>query len=94
MHKAQLIESLSIKAGVSKKQVEDVLQALEDLTIETLRTGGEITLTGFGTFSAGRRTSRRGVNPQNPTETITIPEVVVPKFKAGKTLKDALKKTV
>lgn len=93
MHKAQLIESLSIKAGVSKKQVEDVLQALEDLTIETLRSGGDITLTGFGTFSARRRTSRRGVNPQNPSETITIPEVVVPKFKAGKTLKDALKKT-
>ncbi|MFA5126844.1 MAG: HU family DNA-binding protein [Patescibacteria group bacterium] len=92
MHKAQLIESLAIKAGVSKKEAENILQALEDLIIENLKAGKEITLTGFGTFSARRRTSRRGVNPQNPKETITIPEVMVPKFKAGKTLKDSLKK--
>lgn len=92
MNKAQLIESVAIKAGVSKKETEDVLQAFEDLVIENLKGGQEVTLTGFGTFSARKRSSRRGVNPQNPSETITIPEVVVPKFKAGKTLKDSLKK--
>ncbi len=92
MNKAQLIESVAIKAGVSKKETEDVLQAFEDLVIENLKAGNEVTLTGFGTFSARHRSARRGVNPQNPSETITIPEVVVPKFKAGKTLKDSLKK--
>lgn len=92
MNKAQLIESVAIKAGVSKKEAEDVLQALEDLTIERLKAGKEVTLTGFGTFSARSRHARFGVNPRNPKERIEIPEVIVPKFKAGKTLKDALKK--
>ena len=92
MNKAQLIESLSIKAGVSKKETEDVLKAFENLVIENLKEGKEITLTGFGTFSAKKRSARNGVNPQNPSESITIPEVTVPKFKAGKTLKDSLKK--
>jgi len=92
MNKAQLIESIAIKAGVSKKEAEDVLQALEDLVIERLKERKEVTLTGFGTFSARVRHARKGVNPQKPSERIDIPEVVVPKFKAGKTLKDALKK--
>ncbi|MCD4761010.1 HU family DNA-binding protein [bacterium] len=91
MTKAQLIETVSVKAGVSKKEAEDVLQALEDLVIERLKEGKEVTLTGFGTFSARERHARMGVNPQNPKERIQIPAVVVPKFKAGKTLKDALK---
>lgn len=92
MNKAQLIESLAIKAGVSKKETEDVLKAFEELVIENLKAGLEITLTGFGTFSAKKRSARNGVNPQKPSEIITIPEVIVPKFKAGKTLKDSLKK--
>ncbi|MFA6253003.1 MAG: HU family DNA-binding protein [Patescibacteria group bacterium] len=92
MNKAQLIESVAIKAGVSKKEADDVLKAFEDLVMENLKNGSEITLTGFGTFSAKKRSSRRGVNPQKPSEIITIPKVTVPKFKAGKTLKDFLKK--
>jgi len=92
MNKAQLIESLAIKAGVSKKETEYVLKAFEELVIENLKEGKEITLTGFGTFSAKKRSARNGVNPQKPSEMITIPEVIVPKFKAGKTLKDSLKK--
>lgn len=92
MKKAQLIETISIKAGVNKKHTENVLQAFEDIVIENLKSQKSITLTGFGTFSARTRTARMGVSPQNPKERIEIPEVVVPKFKAGKTLKDALKK--
>lgn len=92
MNKAQLIETVAIKAGLSKKETEDVLQAFEDLVIERLKGGQEVTLTGFGTFSARERHARMGVNPRNPQERIEIPKVVVPKFKAGKTLKDALKK--
>ena len=91
MNKAQLVETLAIKAGISKKETEDVLQAFEDLVIERLKEGKELTLTGFGTFSARERHARMGVNPRNPQERIEIPKVTVPKFKAGKTLKDALK---
>ena len=91
MNKAQLIETVAIKAGVSKKEAEDVMQALINLIIERLKQNKEVTLTGFGTFSARTRNARMGVNPQNPKERIEIPTVIVPKFKAGKTLKDALK---
>ncbi len=91
MNKAELSEKLAEKVGLTKKQVEDLLNAFEDTVITTLKAGGEVTLTGFGTFSARVRTARMGVNPQNPSERIQIPEVTVPKFKSGKALKDALK---
>lgn len=92
MHKAELIEAIAQTAGVAKKDSEAVMDALENLIIERLKQGQELTLTGFGTFSARTRNARMGVNPQNPSEKIEIPTVIVPKFKAGKTLKDALKK--
>ena len=92
MHKTELIEAVANKAGVGKKDAEAVMEALENLIIERLQQGKEVTLTGFGTFSARTRNARMGVNPQNPKERIEIPTVIVPKFKAGKTLKDALKK--
>ena len=92
MHKAELIEAIASKAGVGKKDAEAVIDALENLVIERLKIGKEVTLTGFGTFSARTRNARMGVNPQNPKERIEIPTGIVPKFKAGKTLKDALKR--
>jgi len=91
MNKAELIEKIAEKVGVTKKQSEDMLEAFEDITTSTLKAGGEVTLTGFGTFMAKHRSARGGVNPQNPTERIQVPAVTVPKFKAGKALKDALK---
>jgi DNA-binding protein HU-beta len=92
MNKAELIEQLSTKVQLTKKQVEDLLDAFTEQVMGTLKTGGEVTLTGFGTFLAKERAARMGVNPQNPTEKMQIPAVTVPKFKAGKALKDALKK--
>jgi DNA-binding protein HU-beta len=92
MNKAELIDVLATKTGLNKKQVEDVLQGFEDTVTETIKGGNEVTLTGFGTFMAKERSARTGVNPQKPTEKIQIAAVRVPKFKAGKSLKDALKK--
>lgn len=92
MNKAELIDVLATKTGLNKKQVEDVLQGFEDTVTETIKSGNEVTLTGFGTFMAKERSARTGVNPQRPTEKIQIAAVRVPKFKAGKSLKDALKK--
>ena len=91
MNKAELISRISEKVGVSKKQAEDVIDAFEEITIETLKQKGEVTLTGFGTFVSKERSARAGVNPQNPSERIQVPAVTIPKFRAGKTLKDALK---
>jgi len=91
MNKAELAAILSDKCGVTKKQAEDMLDCLTATVINTIKTGGEVTLTGFGTFSARVRKGRVGVNPQNPSEKITIAPTKVVKFKAGKTLKDSLK---
>ncbi len=91
MNKIELAEKISEKLGVTKKQAEDMLNAFEEVVTSTLQSSGEVTLTGFGTFMAKRREARMGVNPQKPGEKIQIPAVTVPKFKAGKSLKDALK---
>lgn len=91
MNKADLIEKISSKVGVAKKEVEDVVNCFIETTTQELKSGGEIVLTGFGSFMTKRRESRVGVNPQNPSQKINIPAVTVPKFKAGKALKDALK---
>lgn len=91
MNKAELAEKIAEKLGLTKKQTQDVLETFVTIAMETLKSGGEVTLTGFGTFSARKRNARMGVNPQKPLERIQIPEVIIPKFKAGKTLKDALK---
>lgn len=91
MNKVALAEKIVEKTGLNKKNVEEMLETFEEVVTETLKSGEEVTLTGFGTFSAKIRTARMGVNPQNPSQRIQIPEVIVPKFKAGKALKDALK---
>lgn len=91
MNKAELASRIADRLGISKKIAEDLVAAFEDITTAALVAGEEVTIAGFGTFSAKTRAGRMGVNPQKPTEKIQIPSVVVPKFKAGKALKDALK---
>lgn len=92
MNKAELINHLSEKVGINKKQAEDSIEAIVEVITTTLQQGGEVNIAGFGAFMAKTRKARMGVNPQNPTQKIQIDEVRVPKFKAGKGLKDALKK--
>lgn len=91
MNKAELAQVLAEKLNVSKREAEDMVNLTVDTIIETLKKGDEVVLTGFGAFSVKQRAARTGVNPQKPTEKIQIPAVKVPKFKAGKALKDALK---
>lgn len=91
MNKHALAEAIAQKVGVAKQQAEAMLDAFEEITTETLRTGGEVSLTGFGSFLTRRRAARKGVNPQRPAEPIEIPAVTICKFKAGKNLKEALK---
>jgi len=92
MNKAELISYLADKVGITKKQAEDMVEGFVEIVTETLKKGGEVTIAGFGAFSARTRKGRTGVNPQNTSQKITIPSVTVPKFKAGKGLKDALKR--
>ena len=91
MNKTELIDALAEKSGLAKTDAEKALSSFLQIVTETLQAGNEVTITGFGSFMAKRREARMGVNPQNPSQKIQIPAVTVPKFKAGKTLKDALK---
>lgn len=92
MNKAELISALAKKTPLNKKDAQDAVEGVFDIIIDTLKQDEEVTVAGFGTFSAKRRHARMGVNPQNPSERIEIPEVRVPKFKAGSRLKQELKK--
>jgi len=91
MNKTQLIQKLAQVNEVEEKNAEKFLNSLEQIVIEQLKSGQDVAITGFGTFSAKFRAARMGVNPRNPSEKIQIKAVTVPKFKAGKTFKDALK---
>ncbi len=91
MNKAELAARIAERIGLSKKQGEEVVDAVQDVITRALAEQREVTIAGFGTFSSRLRASRMGVNPRNPVERIRIPDVLVPKFKAGKALKDALK---
>lgn len=91
MNKAELALKLSESLNIPKKTAEDIVETFETIITQTLMIGEEVTIAGFGTFSARTRSARMGVNPRNPSEKIHVPAVRVPKFKAGKALKDALK---
>lgn len=91
MNKARLAEAIAERCGVSKQQAEDMIASFVEVVTEQLQEGDDVTIAGFGTFMAKFRSARMGVNPQNPAERIQIPAVTIPKFKAGKRLKDSLK---
>ena len=94
MNKIKLAEVLAEKMHFNKKQAEEVIDNVTDIITATLKSGEEVVLAGFGAFCSRVRKARGGVDPRNPKLKITIPEVIVPKFKAGKNLKEALKKHI
>lgn len=90
LKKQDFVDYLVEKMEFSKKQGEAVVDSFIDFVTSTLKKGDEFTLTGFGTFKAKERKGRIGINPKNPTEKVNIPASIVPRFQAGKGLKDAL----
>ena len=89
MTKDELIEAVA-KDCCSKKEAADAVNAVLDTITNALSKGDEIVLTGFGKFSVSKRAARMGVNPRTG-EKIKIKATTVPKFKAGKSLKEAVK---
>jgi len=87
--KADLVNAIAEKAELTKADAEKALKAFSDTVTEALKAGDKVALVGFGTFSVGDRAARTGKNPQTGAE-IQIPAAKVPKFKAGKALKDAV----
>ncbi|MBT3865024.1 HU family DNA-binding protein [Candidatus Peregrinibacteria bacterium] len=91
MTKQDLVAGAATAAGVTKKDAQTVLDTMLEMITKTLKKGDTVTVTGFGTFRVSKRKARTGVNPRNPSEKIKIPAMKVPAFKAGKTLKDAVR---
>ncbi len=85
-----LVSAVSVTTDMSKKDVEAVIDAFVDEITQQVRLGNKVTLTGFGTFRVSDRAARVGINPQTKQK-INIPAMKVPKFTAGKALKEAVK---
>lgn len=90
MNKTELIAAVAEKANLTKASAEAAVNAVLDTITGTLADGGDVTLTGFGSFKASKRAARIGRNPQTGAA-IKIPASTVVKFTVGKGLKDAVK---
>jgi len=90
MNKAELVEAVSDKTGITKKQAGNVIDAITDTVKETLSKGERITLVDFGTFHVRQRKARKGRNPRTGKK-LEIPAKKVPKFRAGKNLREAVR---
>ncbi len=89
-NKADLIDGVASKTGLTKKDATAAVEALFDVVTDTLADGERVQVIGFGSFEVRERAARKGRNPQTGEE-IEIPATKVPAFKAGKGLKDAVK---
>lgn len=90
INKAELVDAVATKTDLSKKEVTAVIETLLDKITEEMRKGNKVTITGFGIFKTSKRAARQGRNPQTGA-TIRIAATTVPKFSAGKGLKEAVK---
>lgn len=90
MNKVELIGAVASKSEISKKDAEKALTAFTNVVADALTNGDKVQLVGFGTFEVTKRAERQGRNPATG-DTITIPASKSPKFKAGKSLKEAVK---
>jgi DNA-binding protein HU-beta len=89
MNKTELIEAIAAEADISKASAGRALDAAMEAVTKALKKGDMVTLVGFGSFYVGKRAARSGRNPRTG-ESITIKAAKVPKFRAGKALKDGV----
>lgn len=90
MNKVALISSVAQKTGLSRREAQAGVQAVVDIISDALSRSEKVTITGFGTFENGNRKARSGVNPRTG-EKITIPAMTLPRFRAGKKLRQMVK---
>ncbi len=90
MTKAEFVDRVASKSGLSKRDAAKAVDAFLDTIQESLTGGESVSFTGFGKFSAQQRGARQGVNPRTG-ERVTIAAATVPKFSPGSSLKNALK---
>jgi DNA-binding protein HU-beta len=90
MNKANLVEKVHEVLGGTKVQAEQVVDSIFDSISGSLKKGEEVSVAGFGIFSAKERAARTARNPRTG-ESITVPAMRVPKFRAAKALKDLVR---
>lgn len=90
MNKVELIAAVAKKTGLSKAEAGAGINAMIDLVASALGRNEKVTITGFGSFDVGTRKARRGVNPY-AKQAMTIPEMRLPRFRAGKALRALVK---
>jgi DNA-binding protein HU-beta len=90
MTKSELIDKVASGTKISKAAAGMALDTMIDAIGKALKKGNKVTLVGFGTFSVSKRKARKGRNPRTGEE-IKIPAGKMPKFKAGKVFKEAIK---
>ena len=90
MNKSDLADAVMNKIGGTKKAAEDAVETVFDTITSSLKSGNEVSVAGFGVFVAKKRAAREARNPRTG-EKVHVPATTVPKFRAGKGLKDAVK---
>ena len=90
MNKAEFVDALAAKTGLSKKDAKAAIEASIEIVTEELKKGNSVSLIGFGTFSVSQRAARTARVPGTGKE-VQVPATKVAKFKAGKALKEAVK---
>lgn len=89
MNKTELVEFIATQADLSKAKAAEAVDAFVEAVTSSLKKGKDVTLVGFGTFTISKRAARTGRNPQTGA-TIKIAASKAPKFRPGKSLKDAV----
>ncbi|HXK35391.1 MAG TPA: HU family DNA-binding protein [Candidatus Paceibacterota bacterium] len=89
-NKQSIVDMVQGKLGGTKTQAEEIVNGLFDMIVNTIKGGEEVSIAGFGVFSIKERAARQARNPKTG-ETVSVPATKVPKFRAAKALKEAVK---
>jgi DNA-binding protein HU-beta len=92
MNKSELVSDVARRTGMARRDAQAVVDATLGSISQTLKRGGDVSITGFGKFSVVKRAARKGVNPRTG-ESLRIRAVKSPKFTAGATLKEVVRGT-
>ncbi len=91
MTKQEFVDQVASKSGLGRREAAKAVDAFLETITDSLKSGNDVTFTGFGKFSTQQRAERQGVNPRNPGEKVTIPAARVPRFSPGSSLKQAVR---
>lgn len=86
MTKPEIIETLALDAGITKKKADELVTKLVRIIERSVAKNSKVTISGFGTFYVSKRASRRGINPTTG-DALIVPAMLLPRFRAGSQFK-------